>query len=223
MMRALVLILAAISFNCSPPVAGAQVSRVMPVDEADRDPSFFLFRARLIDAVVARDTTFVYDHLSPDIRTSFGAGGGPADFKRMWRPSDPDSELWPVLGRVLARGGTFSEDPATGDSLHRFTAPYTFSTFPDDVDAFTHQIVLGESVLVRAQPDAASEVLDTLSYDVVETPEYAGPEAEWIGVQLEDGQSGFVAADYLASSFDYRAAFEKRDGRWVMTFFVAGD
>ena len=222
-MRFLPLLLLLVIPGCSSNPAEAQIARLLPVDEAAREPSFFLFRARLMDAVVSRDTTFLFAHLSPDIRTSFGEGGGPDDFRRMWTPGEPDSEVWAVLGRILSRGGTFSAGPDAADSLYRFTAPYTFSAFPDDVDAFTYQVVTGDNVRVRAQPDVSAAVIDTLSYDVVETPTYAGPDAAWVEVRLSDGRSGFVAAEYLASSVDYRAAFEKREGGWVMVFFVAGD
>jgi SH3-like domain-containing protein len=45
----------------------------------------------------------------------------------------------------------------------------------------------------------------------------------WLQVALADGQRGFVADRYLRSPIDYRVAFEKQDGNWRMTFFLAGD
>ncbi|HSE31218.1 MAG TPA: hypothetical protein VLA93_06545 [Pyrinomonadaceae bacterium] len=38
-----------------------------------------------------------------------------------------------------------------------------------------------------------------------------------------DGQSGYMAEEFIRSPIDYRAGFAKQEGRWVMIFFIAGD
>ncbi|HEX7069704.1 MAG TPA: SH3 domain-containing protein [Rhodothermales bacterium] len=221
------LALVLLGLSACTPAADAQSGRVRPVDEADRDPSFFLFRGRLIQAVAEHDTSFVMAHVAPDIRTGFGAEGGIGHFREMWRPGDVDSRLWSTLGRILGLGGTFDVGPTPGDSLYRFVAPYTFSAFPEEVDAFTYQVVTGQSVRVRQAPNLDAAVIDTLSYDVVEIrgPETgADPVPEgWARVVLDDGREGYVSSDFLVSSLDYRAGFERRDGRWMLVYLVAGD
>jgi hypothetical protein len=67
-----------------------------------------------------------------------------------------------------------------------------------------------------------------LAFDLVEivaaeTPKMPGEKREWVNVKLADGQTGFVAAEFIRGPVDYRAIFEKQNGRWVMTAFVAGD
>jgi hypothetical protein len=42
-------------------------------------------------------------------------------------------------------------------------------------------------------------------------------------VRLADGRTGFVRHDQVRSVLDYRAVFERREGHWLMTAFVAGD
>lgn len=201
--------------------ATAQVAKLYPVDEADQDASFFLFRSRLIQAVTARDTVFLYAHLSPTIKNSFGGDDGIAEFKEVWRPADADSELWPTLAKILSAGGSFEQG--------RFSAPYTFAAYPSAFDAFEHGVVVGENVRVRATPDVRSAVLETLSYDVVQVLSFAldpgeeeAPEG-WERVQLADGQIGYVASQYIVSPIDYRAGFHQRDGKWEMIYLVAGD
>ena len=204
------------------PSADAQVAKLYPVDEAARDPSFFAFRARLLQALQERDTAFVYAMLHPRIRNSFGGNGGIAEFREKWKPGAPDSELWGVLTTVLALGGTMDEDG-------RFTAPYVFSRFPDELDTFESAAVVGEGVRVRARPDTRSEVLATLSFDVVALGHECGASAGsdrrggWTGVRLADGACGFIAERYVRSPIDYRAIFQKVDGRWRMMLLIAGD
>jgi hypothetical protein len=102
----------------------SQVGKLHPVDEAARDASLFILRARLLEAVQQRDTAFILSCLSPDIFNSFGGNAGVAGFKEEWKPDQPNSKLWPTLATVLALGGSFQNEKT-------FAAPYTYSRFPD--------------------------------------------------------------------------------------------
>jgi hypothetical protein len=53
-----------------------QTRKLYPVDEATKDPSFFTFRARLIQAVQRHDAAFLISILAPKITNSFGGDGG---------------------------------------------------------------------------------------------------------------------------------------------------
>lgn len=199
------------------PPARAQVARLAPVDEAAQKPSFFSFRARLLEAITRRDTAFLCAHTAPDVQFSFGAENGLEAFKERWRPGAPDSELWPTLARVMGTGGRFRGG--------RFVAPYVFAAWPDSLDPFAHAAIVGEGVRVRARPARGGEVLTTLSFAVValERETGTGWGEPWTKVRLADGRSGYMASSYVRSPIGYRAGFEKRAGRWMMTFFVAGD
>ena len=195
---------------------------MLPVDEAPQDPSFFSFRARLIEAVARRDTAFLFAHTAPRVHVSYGAENGVEAFRRQWNlSSDPsESDVWPMLARVLGAGGRYQQG--------RFVAPYVYTDWPDTLDAFQHAAVMGEGVRVRATPSPESAVLTTLAFAIVplagEGGDCFGAGAEgWCKVRLHDTRVGYVAADYLYSPVGYRAGFEKRDGRWRMTFFIAGD
>ncbi|HEY7910746.1 MAG TPA: SH3 domain-containing protein [Blastocatellia bacterium] len=201
--------------------AAAQVSKLYPVDEAARDASFFAFRARLMTAVEQRDAAFVTSVVSPTIKNSFGGNDGLAEFKKYWRPERATSRLWSVLIGVLALGGSFDERNA-------FIAPYTFSKWPEEIDPFQHGVIVGEGVRVRERPALDSKVLAALSFDIVKVPDWrpaqtGGSKQRWIKVTLASGAPGYVAAEYIRSSIDYRAIFEKKDGRWVLTVLIAGD
>ena len=89
-------------------ITSAQKERqVMPVDEAKKDASFFAFREKFIAAVKKRDVKFLLDTLDRDVKGSFGGDSGIADFKRLWKLDQPNSQLWDELLAVLTNGGTF--------------------------------------------------------------------------------------------------------------------
>jgi hypothetical protein len=199
-------------------VAADPPSKLMPVDEATKDPSFFVFRARLLEVIARHDGDALLKTLDPNIQTSFGGNGGIQEFKEMWKPETPDSELWTALAGVLSMGGKF------GDASE-FSAPYVAAAWPENLDPFDHGAITAENVRVRAKPDASGEVIGSLSFAIVRVLEWTdGSEtAAWIKVQLTDGREGYVARDYVGSAAGQRAYFSKRDGVWKMTAFVAGD
>ena len=199
----------------------AKEAKLYPVDEAARVPSFFVFRARLFEAIRQRDSAFVISILSPNIKNSFGGNDGIAEFKKSWKPERPDSKFWKTMMDVLALGGSFEGD-------NSFTAPYTFSKFPDDFDAFEYGVVVGENLRVRKEPKLDSQVIGTLSFDVVKVSDWTpkqsgGSKQEWISVTQADNVKGYVAKEFIRSPVDYRAIFQKKDGNWQLAAFVSGD
>jgi Bacterial SH3 domain len=199
----------------------AQLGKLYPTDEAAKDPSFFTFRARLLRAIKERDSVFLLSSLDPKIRNTFGSDGGIAEFRKMWRPESANSEVWSQLLNALALGGKFSDDLV-------FSAPYVYSNFPDEFDAFEHGAIIGEGVRVRKEPNTKSEILTTLSFDIVKVIEWGPIRAKnektgWVAVEITNGQKGYVAEDFIRSPAGYRALFGKQNGRWLMTAFVTGD
>ena len=69
----------------------------------------------------------------------------------------------------------------------------------------------------------------TLSYDIVKfADQSARPAGEavpdgWVKIIMPAGHEGFVSSRYVRSPIDYRIAFIKKDGKWSITHFVAGD
>ncbi len=196
-------------------LAAAQVGKLQPTDEAVRDPEFFTFRAQLQAAVARHDTEAVLAAVHPNVKNTFGGDDGIDAFRRIWKLPAADSRLWDELGTVLAFGGAFQEGGL-------FTAPYVFGRWPEPFDSFEHVAVLGTSVRVRAEPGPKGRVLTSLSFDIVPLAAPAGS-SEWTRIKLRDGRIGYISSRYVRSPVDYRALFNKIDGRWRMTAFVAGD
>jgi hypothetical protein len=138
---------------------------------------------------------------------------------------------------VLSLGGQFYRER---DGAKWFAAPYVYSVgtaLPSpnvprkgvSFDPFQYGVVIGQGVRVRQEPRASSPIVTTLSFDVVRVTDWApasdadGVTRRWIAVRLEDGTSGYVAADYILHRAGYRAGFERRAGRWVLRWLIAGD
>jgi hypothetical protein len=203
-----------------------------PVDEAAKDASFQAFRTRLIAAAEKHDAAFIYRILDPKIELSFGGDAGVADFKRIWKIDRKDSKFWDEFLRVIKNGGKFDGDGR--NKFASFSAPYTFSSWPADLDSFDYSVIFGSDVNLRESPSPDAKIVERLSYNIVK-PDYDrskkvkdGPGKddfliEWMKVETLGGKAGFIRAQYVRSPIDYRAGFVKKRGVWRMTYFIAGD
>jgi len=208
--------------------AAQQERQITPVDEAETDASFFAFREQFIAAVKERDVKFLLDTLDRSVKGSFGGASGIADFKRLWKLDQPDSALWTELLTVLTNGGAFTKDASLKNK--QFCAPYSFTVFPTDLDSFEYQMIFGNNVNLRARPDAKAASIAKLSYNVVKVDyenSLRNPNREndyaWLKIETLGGKKGFVGAEFVRSPLDYRGCFEKKNGKWKMIFFLAGD
>jgi hypothetical protein len=204
--------------------AAGQERYLRPVDEAAEDPSFLTFRTRLIAAAERKDGRYVLSMVDPKIQNGFGDRNGIAWFRRDWKLDRPDSEFWPKFLAVMKNGGSFTGEGAKKMSI--FAAPYIYSSWPEDLDAFDHFAITGTDVNLRKEGRADAEVVGKLSHNIVKIEGDIGNDGktpEWRRVTTLGGLTGYVHRDYVRSSVDYRAGFEKKRGRWVMTFFLAGD
>ena len=210
-------------------VGAAQKERqVLPVDEAKKDASFFAFREKFIAAVKKHDVKFLLDTLDRNVKGSFGGDSGIADFKRLWKLDKPNSKLWTELLTVLTNGGTFVKD--AGVKNKQFCASYSFTVFPTNLDSFQYQMIFGNNISLRARPDSKAASIAKLSYNVVKVDyekSVKKPKSEddysWLKIETIGGKKGFVSAEFVRSPIDYRGCFEKINGKWKMTFFLAGD
>ncbi len=201
----------------------AQERYVRPLDKGKTDKSLSIFRAKLIEAVKKHDKKYLLSVLDPNIKNSFGGDGGIKEFKEMWEIDSSKSKLWDELLIVLSNGGAFFDEET-------FTAPYLFKSFPDDLDAFKHQVIFGKNVNLRARPDLSAKVIARLSYNVIKV-DYKNsikigeeePNYMWLKIETLGEKKGFVSAEYVRSPIDYRAIFVKENGKWKMSAFIAGD
>lgn len=197
-------------------------TRLAPVDETARDPSFVQFRNELKAVIARKDAAKLFHHLASDIHLNFGGGYGGLEFHKMWKPFDKDTQIWNVLSLIVDGGGKFI---APGG----FAAPYAYAAFPEDLDSFEYVVVTNPSAVLREKPDASARVIRRLDYDILEVVKSsgkmqheAGPN-DWDEVKTATGQRGFVPSADVRSPVEYRAIFEVRKGKWVIQTLIAGD
>jgi hypothetical protein len=217
------LLAALLALYCLYPIpATGQATKFLPHDEASRQPDFFSFRAQLLVSLARRDTAGLFNVVAPQIRNTFGDDNGVAAFRRLWRLEAPDSEVWGELTAVLALGGTFENEST-------FVAPYVFSRWPSHHDAFEYLAVIASDVRVRSEPSSTGPVVTRVGFELVQRARIAptaltpAQAAAWEPIQLNSGRIGYMAKQFLRSPISYRAVFLRRDTRWVMASFVAGD
>ena len=196
-------------------LAAAQ-SQLLPVDEASKRPEFFAFRARLLRTIARPDPAAQLAVVHPQIRNSFGDDDGIRGFRVMWTLEAPESEIWDTLGTVLALGGTFQDE-------NTFVAPYVFSRWPSQFDAFEHVAVIGSDVRVRSQATSTATTVASMSFAILPVARQAAELEGWTAVRLEGGRVGYVASEYVRSPIDYRAIFRFENRQWRLVMLIAGD
>ncbi len=191
------------------------------VDNAAKDPSFVAYRKQLLAAIAARDVKTVVAAADPKVQLSFGGDAGRQTLAK-WLSDSKGGKgpigvaFWDELAEVLSNGGLLDEDQG-------YAAPSYYAVQPppglkDGFDMF----VTGSMVLVRKAPDGNADVLDRVSCDYVKslTTEWNTP---WLKIETRGGTVGYMSAKFLRHNYDYRAGFSKKSGKWLMTFFIAGD
>jgi hypothetical protein len=207
--------------------AGAQERFVKPVDEASKDSSFLAFRTKLIAASERKDAKYILSIIDPGIELSFGGSKGVADFKRIWKINARNSKFWEEFLAIIRNGGAFTGEGA--NKLNSFSAPYTFTSFPDDLDIYEHHAIFGNNVNLRKEPRADADIVAKLSYNIVKIDPETVPKSGkseypgWWQITTLGRLKGYVKREFVRSPIDYRAGFQKKRGAWKMIFLIAGD
>ena len=99
------------------------------------------------------------------------------------------------------------------------SVPYMYARMPQNRDV-ADAIPGKPRVNLRSGPSLDAKVVRLLDWDLLTVLD---EKPGWTHVKLDDGTEGYVSTDYLRTGYSYRAIFQKRGGKWLMTAFVAGD
>jgi hypothetical protein len=201
------------------PLQAATNHNYVLADYGLKNPSFNMFRAQLLAAVLRHDRKFVDDVLSPNVELGLGAGVGKREFNKQWQNLSPTSIFWARMQRVLIHGAEFAKD--TG----RIQAPAT--SFDDARLGDTIQaIVWNKESILRDGPKDSAVVIDRLHNEQVTVLQPDSPSPihdSWVKVQTQNGKIGFMKSDDVYSAYDEFAEFKKTNGKWQLIWFgVAG-
>ncbi len=205
---------------CLAASASAAPMIVAPPESGPADASLGALLDTLIKAAEAKDFAPFEAALTPTATASFGGDEGPEGFKRVYGVDRPDSPFWPEFIEAAKLGGAFLQDDL-------FIVPYIAARIPEEADPYLSVIAIGEKTLLYAEPKEGAATLADVTHQVLEQIdiepadlEKTGP--DFIHVKAEAG-TGYVKVAEIRSALDYRAVFEKVDGAWKLTAFVAGD
>ncbi len=204
--------------------AAAQQQRLPPVDEAAADATWPRFKARLLEAIARRDGKFVLGIVDARIR-NISAREGAAEFRNLWEPHAADSRLWVELPKLLFLGSTYVK---RGQKLTELCAPYVYYKWPEDAPAGASGAIIARESLVKARPAAASNTIQTLSYDLVKVLDWEVEDDDkanlqrWVRVETQAGP-GYVPEEQIRSPLEYRACFARSGAGWRMTALEAGE
>lgn len=210
-----------------PPKQIIERGKLYPVDEGQTDTSFYVFRAELLKILEAKDEFKLIEMVDDSIQNGFGGNEGIAGFVESWQldSKKDSSEVWKILKSILMQGGVFDK------TKKYFQAPYYVVTFPNGYDLHTTGVLTGEGVRVRAGTTVSSQVLKTISYDILPVLNWEekedvidGEKYSWVKVKYADKKEGFIFGKFIWSPLDYSAIFTKQpNGSWLLTSLGTGD
>lgn len=172
-----------------------------------------VFRRDLAEAVRLRDVDALVALAAEDIKLDFGGGSGREELRK--RLTGQEWKLWEELDELLALGCAVNKQGG-------LTIPWYFEQNISGVDPMMGMLVTGEEVPLRESPEGEGAPLRTISWDVVKIGGFR-PDAAFQQVETTEGEQGFIATDKLRSLLDYRLSATRRNGRWSIVSFVAGD
>ena len=192
----------------------AEPARLRPVDKCASEAGFAEFRTQLKQAVAAKDERRLLAMLSNDVTVNFGGGRGSEAFAHFWKFGGVDvSPVWKELEQALSRGCA-----RDGDAL---ISPSFLALLPDRFDPYETAIILPGSRLRAGKAPNSAAKGPRLNWHLAEVVDDIGE--EWLQVRVPGGPQGFVSRSQTANPLDYRLLFKNRDGKWLITAFVAGD
>lgn len=201
------------------PDADVRAADIAPVSTDVFGDAFVDHIAMVRDAAERRDLDALIALSAPDIKMSFGGDEGPEGMRNILG-GPYGAEAWAALVRVLDAG--FAQGGGDSDGNELVIAPYWFpADVPETFDPFETFFVDGEDVLLRAAPSRAGQPIGAASHEFVRAT--GAPEGDYLPVTRANGQSGYLAREFLFAVVDYRAGFQRIDGAWKMVFFIAGD
>lgn len=186
-----------------------------PRDECSAQDGAAEFLAALRAAVSARDPEAFAALTSPDIFLDFGGGGGHEAVVDMLKRG---SGKWRELDKILQLGCAWDNDNSA------LVLPWFFNQDLGDADPFSVKVTLGSEVPLLTRPSRRGRVQKVLNWQLVNVYEVEVDDPGYLSVAvLDSNYEGYVRADKLRSSLDYRLRVEKQGGKWLVTSFVAGE
>ncbi len=184
-----------ISFS---PVATFASQQLEPIDQSSEDASFAAFKKTLATALQKKDAIFIKSILMSDVSFSFGHEEGTAvsGFLAHYKVQNKSSDFWKDLKVVLSLGCA-----RLGDG---FECPYLSSKWPDRIDPFSHVVATRTNVALRVKPKMTAKIIKNVTFEFLKKTKTKSTR-DWIAIEMENKQIGYVLKSDVRSSVDCRA------------------
>lgn len=221
-----------------------------PPNEFIKDTSLTIFIKNLKTAVQKKDSTFIYNSLSTNVKNGFGIDSGMAVFRRRWQLKYTNSGFWNYVSRIIEMPGCFLSTDMTTSYIIPYVSCLPMTNRNDSL--YASVIVVKNAPLKKASifyhPD--SKTIAILSYDVVRdfnvndhdiTHEAIEPiynenkddyihdyhyrPQQWHLITVKSNKNvlkGWVNNKYIYRPFDYRLILRKENNCWLIDAFGYG-
>ncbi|MWD25981.1 hypothetical protein E0K89_000605 [Aquicoccus sp. SCR17] len=171
-------------------------------------------------AARAGDQEALLGWFASDAVFSFGSESGSQAFLELWKDKEsrPFARFLSTFDEVIAPGGTRT---ASGDMHFPFHTRIT----AEDVDPYFVMHVRNGALRAAPTPTAAPVPIAPLVTVLCVDPACLSSEPPgWRRVRLQDGTPAYAPAEALSPVVsEYRLVVGRRDGRYRVLAFVAGD
>jgi hypothetical protein len=232
----MVLGCALILFHVAPPQAvdidsvepGAETRKLVPVDDSRTDPALADVRRRLLHAAARKDAAALAPLVASSVTVGFELPTPRAQFLQdVARGVGDLADFWRDLRDALEVGLSKAGDGAYAPAIHLKLGDTAFD-----------MVVTRREVKAYASPDPNSEVVATLSYDLVnagpdditqghsaryDTIRIDGYEYLWRQIVTPSEKLAWIPWKYLHGPTDTHFYFQKVAGQWVLVAVGAGD
>lgn len=207
--------------------------RYPPRNEVRKDSSLKVFVDTLKAVINRKDAPALLKMISPTITIYFDSeDNNIKGFIKEYKPADTLSMVWIILQKITSMGGVFANDEGKVGK-NAFVFPYVeqMNVKHEYCDGcFTCIATLAPDINLREKPDRLSAAVGKLNYHVVKVIEepsskqMGGNSENWVYVQTFDKSiTGWVRRDLTWDPCGYRLWLHKKNGKWLIDTFIAGD
>lgn len=169
--------------------------KMIPVDQATKDPSLVHMRTQLMNALHTCDAKSVLAFANPKVKLGVAWKDFEGNFRDLLAGPKRDRQICEAMYESLRLGGLLR-------SRNTFESNYVAIQFQGDTnrvyrDGTTYRVITGKNVPVFASPNSGSPVIQKLSYDVVLIRLENSSNKPWQQVEYAKGKFGFVASRYV--------------------------
>jgi hypothetical protein len=198
----------------------AQIGKILPVDETQKDSTFYKFYCNLRTITNNKDINALASLLTDKLMIAVEGEGkwvSKKEFLKFHNAKDNYKELWNILNDVFTiGGGKFKMEGVGNNKVRCFYAPYIAPSLICNnndhllLELWPYSIAIDDSAIVYEKKSKESKIITVLNYDIVENnienDDVIFPQ-QWFSIKLKNGDKGFVDGKLIRNVFNVECKF----------------